>query len=51
MNMKQIHFAESYSVIAPECIHADALTKILAISKNSAHPCFSQFFAHAIRIA
>jgi thiamine biosynthesis lipoprotein len=51
MNMKQIHFTESYSVIAPECIYADALTKILAISKNSAHPCFSQFFAHAIRIA
>ena len=51
MNMEQIEFTESYSVIAPKCIYADALTKVLAISKNSSHPCFTQFSAHGIRIS
>ena len=50
MTMEQIEFTDSYSVIAPRCIYADALTKILAITKNSTHPCFAEFSAHAIRI-
>jgi thiamine biosynthesis lipoprotein len=48
---EQIEFAESYSVIAPECIYADALTKVLAISKNNMHPCFQKYSAQAIGIA
>lgn len=38
----------SYSVIAPECMTADALTKVLALSGNDAHPCFARFKAHAV---
>lgn len=48
--MQQILFTESYSVIAPECMHADALTKVLAISRNSMHPCFHQYSAQAIGV-
>jgi len=50
MTMEQIEFTESYSVVAPKCIYADALTKVLTITKNSTHPCFAEFSAHAIRI-
>ena len=49
--MNQIEFTESYSVIAPECIYADALTKVFAISKDSAHPVFEKYAAHAICLA
>lgn len=49
--MQQILFSASYSVIAPECIYADALTKVLAISKNTAHPCFHKYSAQAIEIS
>jgi thiamine biosynthesis lipoprotein len=49
--MKQIEFTESYTVIAPECIYADALTKVFAISKDNAHPCFEKYSAQAIGIA
>ncbi len=49
--MEQIKFTESYSVIAPECIYADALTKVFAISKESTHPCFQKYSAQAIGIA
>lgn len=41
----------SYSILAKECIYADALTKVLAISKQANHPCFTKFSAQAIRIA
>jgi len=40
----------SFSIIAKECIYADALTKVLALSNNYHHPCFDQFSAQAIRI-
>jgi thiamine biosynthesis lipoprotein len=50
MHMEQMQLKGSYSVIAPECIHADALTKVLAISKNESHPCFKQYSAQAIGI-
>lgn len=49
--MQQIVFTASYSVIAPECIYADALTKVLAISKNTAHPCFQKYSAQAVEIS
>jgi thiamine biosynthesis lipoprotein len=48
---EQIQFNESYSVIAPECVYADALTKVFAITKNNQHPCFKKYSAQAIRIA
>lgn len=47
-------FAEvsgSYSILAKECVYADALTKVLALSNDDHHPCFSHFSAQAIRIA
>lgn len=51
LNAEHVQFSESYSVIAPLCIHADALTKVLAITGDIDHPCFKPFFAQAIRIA
>ena len=41
----------SYSILAKECVYADALTKVLALSNNEHHPCFKHFSAHALRIA
>lgn len=37
----------AYSVIAPSCIVADALTKILVQSSEPQHPCFARFGATA----
>jgi thiamine biosynthesis lipoprotein len=50
--LKQEHmeFSESYSVVAAECVYADALTKVVSISGNMQHPCLSHFSAQAIRI-
>lgn len=50
--LKQEHmeFSESYSVVAAECVYADALTKVVSISGNIQHPCLSHFSARAIRI-
>ena len=36
-----------YSVVAPSCIVADALTKILVQSGEPQHPCFARFGATA----
>jgi thiamine biosynthesis lipoprotein len=41
----------SYSILAKECVYADALTKVLALSNNEHHPCFKYFSAQALRIA
>jgi len=41
----------SYSILAKECVYADALTKVLALSNNEHHPCFKHFCAQALRIA
>jgi FAD:protein FMN transferase len=41
----------SYSILAKECVYADALTKVLALSNNEYHPCFERFSAKALRIA
>jgi FAD:protein FMN transferase len=51
LTKEQIQFSESYSVIAPECVYADSLTKVLAITKDCHHPCFQKYSAQAIRIA
>jgi len=51
-NPSEIH-AEvlgSYSILAKECVYADALTKVLALSNNENHPCFGRFSAQALRI-
>jgi thiamine biosynthesis lipoprotein len=48
LTMEHVQFQESYSMIAPQCIFADALTKVLAITKNPMHPCFSKYSAQAI---
>lgn len=41
----------SFSILAKECVYADALTKVLALSNNEYHPCFERFSAKALRIA
>lgn len=51
IGMEHIELKESCSILAPECIYADALTKVLAISQDQEHPCFKYFSAQAIRIA
>ncbi|MCE7506331.1 FAD:protein FMN transferase [Polynucleobacter sp. IMCC30063] len=38
----------SYSVIAPQCVHADALTKVLILSNDVRHPCFERFSAKPV---
>ena len=50
LNQEHIEFPESYSVIANECVYADALTKVVSISGNAQHPCLNHFSAHAIKI-
>lgn len=49
-NHEHIEFSESYSVVANECVFADALTKVVSISGNIHHPCLSHFSAQAIKI-
>ncbi|OWF66255.1 ApbE family lipoprotein [Polynucleobacter hirudinilacicola] len=46
-----LHFSGSYSVLASQCVYADALTKVLALSGIHDHACFTYFSAKAIRIA
>jgi thiamine biosynthesis lipoprotein len=50
INHDHVESSESYSVIAKECIYADALTKIVSISRNTDHPCLAHFSAQAITI-
>lgn len=50
LSQEHIEFSESYSVIADECVYADALTKLVSISGNTRHPCLSHFSAQAIKI-
>lgn len=38
----------SYSIIAPSCVIADALTKVLALSADPALPCFARYAAHPL---
>lgn len=40
----------SFSIIAKECVYADALTKVLVLSNNEYHACFERLSAKAIRI-
>ena len=44
-------FSDSFSIVANQCVYADALSKVFALSKDCAHPCFDHFSAQAIRIA
>ena len=44
-------FSESFSIVANECVYADALTKVLILSKQQDHPCFERYQAQAIQIA
>jgi thiamine biosynthesis lipoprotein len=50
LNQEHIEFSESYSVMASECVYADALTKVVCISGDTHHPCLSHFSAQAIKI-
>jgi len=52
-NFSEVHadVSGSYSVLAKECVYADALTKVLALSNNEHHPCFKYFSAQSLRIA
>lgn len=50
INNTPLDSSDSYSVIAKQCVYADALTKVLALSNRVDHPCFAHFSAHAIRI-
>lgn len=50
ISQEHIAFSESYSVIAQECIYADALTKVVSLSGDITHPCLQPFAAQAIRI-
>lgn len=45
---KPIETSQSFSVIAPRCVHADALTKIYAITQNPNHPAFDLYQAKAL---
>jgi thiamine biosynthesis lipoprotein len=49
-NREHIEFSQSYSVLANECVYADALTKVVCISGNTRHPCLDYFSARAITI-
>ncbi len=42
--------AHSYTVIAPRCLWADALTKLVAASGNAQHPCLRLYEAEAFII-
>ena len=50
INQEHIEFLESCSVVASECVYADALTKVVSISGNAQHPCLNYFSAQAIKI-
>jgi thiamine biosynthesis lipoprotein len=50
LDLAHLEFSESYSVIANECVYADALTKVVSISGNTHHPCLRRFSAQAISI-
>lgn len=45
-----VNFSESFSIIASECVYADALTKVLTLSRRLNHPCFDHFNAQAIKV-
>ena len=45
-----VEISGSFSILAKECVYADALTKVLALSNDEHHPCFKYFGAQALRI-
>lgn len=50
ISKKYVRHSQSFSVIAKDCVYADALTKVLAISGNPYHSCLDHFAAKAIKI-
>lgn len=44
-------FDGSYSILATQCVYADALTKVFILSNQKNHACFERYQAQAIRIA
>jgi len=44
---RSLHAARSYSVLAPCCMLADGLTKLLAATQDARHPCLETYQAKA----
>jgi FAD:protein FMN transferase len=49
-NAIYVNFSESFSIVAQECVYADALTKVFALSREPDHPCLKHFHAQAIEV-
>ena len=47
-NRRPLATRQSFTVIAPRCAIADALTKVLAVSGDTGLPCFSRYGAHPL---
>jgi thiamine biosynthesis lipoprotein len=47
LRLQAVRSTDSFSVIAPLCAVADALTKVLALTRDTALPCFAAFGAQA----
>lgn len=47
-NRQPMRTRRSYSVFAPCCAVADALTKVVAVSQDAHHPCLERYDAHAL---
>lgn len=43
-----VNARQSYTVVAPRCAVADALTKVLALARDPHHPCLATYGAHAV---
>lgn len=41
----------SFSVAAPLCVFADALTKVFMLSGNAQHPCIAHYQGHAFQVS
>jgi len=47
-SQKPVKGMDSYTVVAKQCVHADALTKVLAVTKNPDLPIFNHYDAIAL---
>ena len=48
LNSEALTCRDSFSIIAPLCVLADGLTKVLALSRDVDLPCFAHFGAQAL---
>lgn len=48
LNSEALTCGDSFSIIAPLCVLADGLTKVLALSRDVDLPCFAHFGAQAL---